>query len=179
MFIPDSVLTFPPTGSQPAAGEERWREGRHPSHGDRQNSLCAEQLPALSSAEGQSGQQNSVQNKALVSFRACWQNYFFFSFFFFCLDWKVFPACPGERKVSRWGRSVAAIARGVCLCQRVSIADEVRAVCLSCCCFCDTSGQNACSSGIQVLRQHRNLPEDCSTEAHAPQPADGGYAQSR
>lgn len=59
-----------------------------------------------------------------------------------CLDWKVFPACPGERKVSRWGRSVAAIARGVCLCQRVSIVDEVRAVCLNCCCFCGTWGKS-------------------------------------
>lgn len=54
MLRPDSVLTFPPTGSQPAAGEEGWRQGQHPSHGNRQDSLHAQQLPALSSAEGRS-----------------------------------------------------------------------------------------------------------------------------
>lgn len=37
-----------------------------------------------------------------------------------CLDREVFPACPGEGKVSTGWRSVAAFTPGVCLCQRVS-----------------------------------------------------------
>lgn len=37
-----------------------------------------------------------------------------------CLDREVFPARPGEGKVSTGRRSVAAFTPGVCLCQRVS-----------------------------------------------------------
>lgn len=57
----DSIVTFPPTGIQLAAGEERRFKGQHPSHGNRQDPLCSQQLPALSSAEGQSGQLLTVK----------------------------------------------------------------------------------------------------------------------
>lgn len=56
LIISHRYVTFPPTGVQLAAGEEGRCKGQHPSHGNRQDPLCAEQLPALSSAEGQRGQ---------------------------------------------------------------------------------------------------------------------------
>lgn len=37
-----------------------------------------------------------------------------------CLDWKVFPSCPGETKFSKGRRAVIAFAGRVFLCQRVS-----------------------------------------------------------
>lgn len=50
-----------PTGSQPAAGEERRRQSQRPSHGNRQDPLCSQQLPAVPSSEGHSGGQHKIK----------------------------------------------------------------------------------------------------------------------
>lgn len=66
---------LPPTGSQPAAGEERRCQSQHPSHGNRQDSLCAQQLPALSSAEGRFSNMWRVRRTPAVSFTVRWQTW--------------------------------------------------------------------------------------------------------
>lgn len=167
-----SVVPFISTGSQLAACEERRCEGQRPSHGNRQDPLCSEQLSALPPAEGQPGQQYSVYIEALVSLSTWWLSCIVLVP---CPDWEVFPTRLGERKVSGRGRSLSALTWGVRLRQRVSGAG-----CSNCCsskqaCFIKCS----CLPAMQILRQHRNLPEGCSTEAHASQPPDSGHAQSR
>lgn len=86
-------------------------------------------------------------------------------------DRKVFPACVGEREVPAGGRAVTALTGGVCLCQRVSRAERKLQLLARKCCFDQTYH-------LQVLQQHRDLPESCSIEEDASQPADSGHAQS-
>lgn len=55
LLVYQNVVLFLQTGIQLAASKNRRCQGQRSSHGNRQDSLCPQQLPALSSAEGQSG----------------------------------------------------------------------------------------------------------------------------
>lgn len=81
-----------------------------------------------------------------------------------CLDWKVFPSCPGEGKVSSWWGAIPAFPRGVCICQRVRLSSTDIFIPFWTKQF---AWMKTFRYFFQVLWQHRSVPESGSAEADA------------